>query len=149
VQLQTSAESLSEQVQMSRVSQGVLAISEREMKGVLTAMCKQLGIPCYQAPPEAHNSILCERFHRCLSKVEKTGAADAESHEQWAMNALFATCASNGSPADGTDVIRSFAAKARTFHFPLDIQNGDEVALIPEQGKATLQHAETMILSVP
>jgi hypothetical protein len=116
-----------------------------EMKGVLIAMCEQLGIPCYQAPPEAHNAILCERFHRYLNKVEKIGAADAESYEQWAMNALFATYAWNGSPVDGTDVIRSFAAKARTFHFPLDIQTGDEVARIPEQGEATLQHVETMI----
>jgi hypothetical protein len=116
-----------------------------KMKGVLIAMCEQLGIPCYQAPPEAHNSILCKRFHQYLNKVEKRGAADAESYEQWAMNALFATYAWNGSPVDRTDVIQSFAAKARTFHFPFDIQTGDEVARVPEQGEATLQHVETMI----
>ncbi len=115
-----------------------------EMKGVLIAMCEQIGIPYYQAPPEAHNSILCERFHRYLNKVQKIGAADAESYEKWAMNALFATYAWNGSPVDGTDIIRSFAAKARTFHFPLDIQTGEEIARIPEQGEATIQHLETM-----
>ena len=115
-----------------------------EMKGVLIAMCEQIGIPYYQAPPEAHNSILCERFHRYLNKVEKIGAADAESYEKWAMNALFAAYAWNGSPVDGTDIIRSFAAKARTFHFPLDIQIDNEVARIPEQGEATIQHVETM-----
>jgi hypothetical protein len=116
-----------------------------EIKGVLIAMCEQIGIPYYQAPPEAHNSILCEIFHRYLNKVEKIGAADAESYEKWAMNALFAAYAWNGSPVDGTDIIRSFAAKARTFHFPLDIQTGEEVARIPEQGEATIQHVETMI----
>ncbi len=115
-----------------------------DMKGVLIAMCEQIGIPYYQVPPEAHNSILCERFHRYLNKVEKIGAADAESYEKWAMNALFAAYAWNGSPVDGTDIIRSFAAKARTFHFPLDIQTGEEIARIPEQGEATIQHLETM-----
>jgi hypothetical protein len=60
------------------------------------------------------------------------------------MNSLFATCAWNGSPVDGTDVIRSFAAKARTFHFPLDVQNSNEIAHVPQQGEATSQHVETM-----
>jgi hypothetical protein len=115
-----------------------------KMKGVLIAMCEQMGAPHCQAPPEAHNSISCERFHQCLNKVEKIGAADAESYEKWAMNALFAACAWNGSPVDGTDIVRSLATKARTFHFPLDIQTDDEVARTPEQGEATIQHVETM-----
>jgi hypothetical protein len=115
-----------------------------EFKGVLIAMCDQLGMSYYVAPPEAHNSILCERFHRCLSKVQRIGAADAQSYEKWAMNCLFAACAWNGSPVDGTDMIRSFAAKARTFRFPLDAQTNDEIARIPQQGEATMQHVETM-----
>ena len=60
------------------------------------------------------------------------------------MNALFAAYAWNGSRVDGTDIIRSFAAKARTFHFPLDIQTDNEIARIPEQGEAAIQHVETM-----
>ena len=115
-----------------------------EFKGVLIAMCDQLGISYYVAPPEAHNSILCERFHRHLNKVQRIGAADAQSYEKWAMNCLFAACAWNGSSVDGTDVIRSFAAKARTFRFPLDVQTIDEIARIPQQGEATTQHVETM-----
>jgi hypothetical protein len=50
-----------------------------DMKGVLIAICEQIGMHYYQGPPEAHNSILCERLHRYLNKVEKIGAADAES----------------------------------------------------------------------
>ena len=115
-----------------------------EMKGVLIAMCKQIGIPYYQAPPEAHNSILCKRFHRYLNKVKKIGATDAESYKKWAMNTFFVAYAWNGSPVNGTDIICSFAAKAGTFHFPLDIQTDDEIARIPEQGEATIQHAEMM-----
>jgi hypothetical protein len=60
------------------------------------------------------------------------------------MNCLFAAYAWNGSPVDGTDIIRSFAAKARTFHFPLDVQTNNEIARIPQQGEATIQHVETM-----
>ena len=56
----------------------VLVDGSSEMKGVLIAICEQIGIPYYQAPPEAHNSILCKRFHRYLNKVEKTGASGAE-----------------------------------------------------------------------
>ena len=115
-----------------------------EFKGVLITMCDQIGIQYYVAAPEAHNAILCECFHRYLNKVEKIGAADAQSYEQWAMNALFAAYAWNGSPVDGTDIIRSFAAKARTFHFPLDVQTDQEIARIPQQGESTIQHVETM-----
>jgi hypothetical protein len=62
------------------------------------------------------------------------------------MNRLFAACAWNGSPVDGTAIVRSFAAKARTFHFPLDLQTDNEIARIPQQGEATMQHVETMFL---
>jgi hypothetical protein len=82
------------------------------------------------------------KCHQCLNKVQQIGAADAQSHEKWAMNAPFAACAWNGSPGDGTNVIRSFAAKAWTFHFPLDAQNQDKIAMTPEQGEATIQRVE-------
>ena len=94
-----------------------------------------MGISYYVAPPEAHNAVLCKRFHRYLNKVQHIGAASC----------LFAAYAWNGSPVDGTGIIRSFAAKARTFHFPLDVQMDDEVARIPQQGEArTIQHVETI-----
>jgi hypothetical protein len=115
-----------------------------EFKGALIAMCEQVGISHYVAAPEQHNAILCECFHRYLNKVHRIGAGDVQSYEKWAMNALFAAYAWNGSPVDGTDIIRSFAAKARTFHSPLDLKNGDKIARIPEQGEATIQHVETM-----
>jgi hypothetical protein len=96
------------------------------------------------APSEAHNAVLCERFDRCLNKAQRIGAADAQTFEKWAMNCLFAACAWNDSQVDGTDVIRSFAAKARTFHFPLHVQTDNEIARTPQQGEATMQHVETM-----
>jgi hypothetical protein len=122
----------------------VITDGESEFKGALIAMCEQLGISHYVAAPEQHNAILSECFHRCLNKVQRIGAADAQSYEKWAMNALFAAYAWNGSPVNGTYSICSFTAKARTFHFPLDLQNGDEIARILEQGEATIQHVETM-----
>ena len=72
-------------------------------------------------PPEMHDAILSERFHRYMNKIQTTTQADTQSYEQWKMGTLFATYAWNASPVDGLDVIRSFAAKARTFRFPLDI----------------------------
>ena len=44
---------------------------------------------------------------------------------------------------DGTDIVRSFAAKARTFNFPLDIQE-ETVRIIGNPGERTIQHVETM-----
>jgi hypothetical protein len=122
----------------------VLIDEDSAFKGDLMTMCDILGVRYIVVAPEEHNAILCERFHRYLNKVQRIGVAEAQSYEKWRMNALFASYAWNASPVDGTDVIRSFAAKARTFHFPLDIQIEDEVARIPQEGEAALQHIETM-----
>jgi hypothetical protein len=35
-----------------------------EFKGMLITMCEILGVRYYAAPPEDHNAILTERFHR-------------------------------------------------------------------------------------
>jgi hypothetical protein len=116
-----------------------------EFKGVLIRFCETLGIRCYVASPEDHDAILCERYHRYLNKVERLMAADMNTFEEWAMNVLFATYAWNASPIDGTDVVRSFAAKARTFRFPLELQEDDNVIRIPTgEGEPALQHVETM-----
>jgi hypothetical protein len=96
-------------------------------KGMLITMCEILGVKYYAAPPEDHNAISTERFLRYLNKVQKIHQADTQSYEQWKMAALFASYAWNASPIDGLDVIRSFAAKARTFRFPLDTtMSGEE-----------------------
>jgi hypothetical protein len=87
--------------------------SGSEFKGVLIKFCDNLGIEHYAASPEDHNAILCEQFHQYLNKVQKIGAADLGTMEQWRMNTLFATYAWNSSPIDGTDLQRSFVAKAR------------------------------------
>jgi hypothetical protein len=60
------------------------------------------------------------------------------------MVALFASYAWNASPIDRLDVIRSFAAKARTFRFPLDTQMDGEEVMIPTEGEEALEHLETM-----
>jgi hypothetical protein len=116
-----------------------------EFKGVLIRFCENLGVRYHVASPEDHNAILCERFHRYLNKVERLMAADMNTFEEWAMNVLFATYAWNASPIDGTDVTRSFAAKARTFRYPLDVQEDNNVIRIPTgEGESALAHVETM-----
>jgi hypothetical protein len=42
-----------------------------EFNGVLIPMCDQLCIFYHVTPPDAHNAILCECFHRCLNKVQQ------------------------------------------------------------------------------
>jgi hypothetical protein len=59
------------------------------------------------------------------------------------MNVYFAMYAWNASPIDGTDIVRSFAAKASTFNFALDVQE-EHVRLIGNPGERAVQHVETM-----
>jgi hypothetical protein len=115
-----------------------------KFKGVLAEMCNTLGIQYYMAAPEGHNMIFCERFHRYLNKVERLGVINHQSYEQWKMNAIFTSYAWNALRIDGTNVIRSFAAKAQMFRFPLDVQGTHEEARIPQEGEQALQHLETM-----
>jgi hypothetical protein len=88
--------------------------------------------------------IFCERFHRHLNKVERLRVINQKSYEKWKTNAIFASYAWNTSPIDGTNVIISFAAKAGTFSFPLDVQGEHEEARIPQEGEQAVQHLETM-----
>ena len=111
---------------------------------MLITMCEILGVKYYAAAPEDHNAISTERFHRYLNKVQRIHQADTQSYDQWKMAALFASYAWNASPIDGLDVIRSFAAKARTFRFPLDTSMEGVEASIPTEGGATIEHLETM-----
>jgi hypothetical protein len=96
---------------------------------------------------ENHDAILCERFHRYLNKVQRIHMADTNSFSDWALGAYFATYAWNASPIDGTDVVRSFAAKGREFPFPFDVQADpdDNPFRIPQgDGQAALEHIESM-----
>jgi hypothetical protein len=67
---------------------------------------------------------------------------DTKEYSNWMMNTSFASYAWNGSPIDGTDIIRSFAAKARTFHFPLDVKE-QLPRIIGNPGERALQHVES------
>jgi hypothetical protein len=55
------------------------------------------------------------------------------------MNVYFAMYAWNASPIDGTDIIQSFAAKADTFNFPLDVQE-EPIRLIGNPNEHAVQH---------
>ena len=68
---------------------------------------------------------------------------DTGDHSNWMINASFAAYAWNAAPVDDTDVVRLFAAKARTFRFPLDISE-PVPRIISNPGKASLQHIEMM-----
>ena len=68
---------------------------------------------------------------------------DTGTHTNWMINASFAAYAWNATPVDETDVIRSFAAKAQQFHFPLDLAEPVH-RVIGNPGEQTLQHIETI-----
>mmetsp|Transcript_13167 Transcript_13167/g.31418 ORF Transcript_13167/g.31418 Transcript_13167/m.31418 type:complete len:1848 (-) Transcript_13167:281-5824(-) len=91
-----------------------------ENKGDLTTICQILGLSHHTVSAESHDGILNERFHRYLNKVQKLGATDLRTYDQWAMNSVFATYGWNASPVDGTDIQRAFAALYKHFNFPMD-----------------------------
>ena len=121
----------------------VLIDAGSEFKDLLIKMLKYLGIQYYVVSPENHDGILCERFHRYLNKVQKIGAADMETFEEWAMNVAFATYGWNAAPIDGTDIQRAFAATARTFQFPADHITDDLEVLRSPGAEQALEHVET------
>jgi hypothetical protein len=123
----------------------ILIDPDSVFKGVMIDMCNHLGIKYHVVAAEQHDGILCERFHRYLNKVMRLLGADRSSFQKWRMDVSFAQYAWNAAPVDGTDIIRSFAAKARTFRFPLEIKQDEEIeTIIPTEGEASIQHVETM-----
>jgi hypothetical protein len=60
------------------------------------------------------------------------------------MNTLFATYAWNSSPIDGTDLQRSFVAKARWFPYPLKVQEDLKLTCITTEGEAAISHVKAM-----
>ena len=70
---------------------------------------------------------------------------DTGDHSNWMINHSLAACAWNAAPIDGTNIVRSFAAKARKFHFPLDLAE-PVTRVIGRPGEVPLQHIETVFL---
>ena len=82
-----------------------------------------------------------ERFHRFLNKIEAINTAET-GITKWRQGVLYALYAWNAGPIAGTDVSRAFAAKAREFPFPIELQDRPGN---PEfvQADAALEHIET------
>ena len=121
----------------------VLLDADSLFKMDLQFLLDTLGIPFHIVSAEQHEGILCERFHRYLNKVQRINGLDTKDHSNWMMNTAFAAHAWNASPIDGTDIMRCFVAKARNFHFPLDVQE-EPARIIGNPGERSLQHLETM-----
>jgi len=114
-------------------------------KTELVNIMETMGVRYIVVPPEQHEGNLCERFHRYLNKVERIGGLDHKDFSLWMMSAAFAAYAWNAGPVDGTDIARSFAAKARTFRFPLELQEGEQEEVnINQRGEKSVRHIETM-----
>jgi Integrase zinc binding domain len=121
----------------------VLLDADSLFKQDLIVLLDELGVGFHVVSAEQHEGILCERFHRYLNKVQRLQGLDTKAYSNWMMNTSFASYAWNGSPIDGSDIIRSFAAKARTFHFPLDVKE-QLPRIIGNPGERALQHVEMM-----
>ena len=111
-------------------------------KTELMPLLDDMGIPFHVVSAEQHEGILCERFHRYMNKVQRLMGLDLGDYSKWMINASFAAYAWNAAPVDGTDVVQSFAAKARHFHFPLNVAEPIP-RIVGNPGEATLQHIET------
>jgi hypothetical protein len=121
----------------------VLLDDDSLFKNDLVRLLDDMGLPFHVVSAEQHEGILCERFHRYLNKVQRLMGLDTRDHSNWKMNMALAAYAWNGSLIDGTNVVRSFAAKARSFNFPLDVQE-KVPRVIGNHGEVALQHVETV-----
>ena len=114
-----------------------------EFAGVLKDAIEYMDIPMEPVSPQEHQGVLVERFHRFLNKVQRIQGMETLNHEEYFMNALFATYAWNSAPIDGTNVQRSFVAKARTFNFPFDTAT-EEPPPIGNPGQRSIDHLESV-----
>jgi hypothetical protein len=93
----------------------VIVNAGSKLAGALTEMCTSLGVPFHRVANENHKAILNEQFRPYLNKVQKIHQANCESLDQWVMGLFFALYGWNASPVDGTNIMRSLAAKKSTF----------------------------------
>lgn len=110
-------------------------------KGKFELLLNILSIKQHTVAPKNHKAIRNERLHRFLNKVQKIFSADKATFQEWLQAVMFAICTWNASPADGTDISRSFCAISREFPFPIDI-NHDAPAVANQPGQAALEHVE-------
>ena len=113
-------------------------------KGALRAMCKLLSIPCEPVSPQNHRAVRVERFFRYLNKVERIVVANNQSFHTWLQGVYFSLYAWNSSPIDGTNIIRSFVAKGRTFPLPIDLALDSTRPGPAHEGAPALEHVATM-----
>ena len=116
----------------------------RANKGALLAMCKLLLLDTHVVSPGNHRALRVERFFRYLNKVDRINTATLQSFAMWLQGIFFAIYGHNSSPVDGTNIIRSFAAKGRTFPFPLDLALGQRPVTSGREGTAALLQVEAM-----
>ena len=105
----------------------VIVDAGSQFAGLVQRMCGTLGIPFHAVTRENHRAILCERFHRFLNKVQRIHLRQCCSMDEWIKGTLFAVYAWNSAPVDGTNIVRSVAAIARDFPFPIDTEQ-DQIA---------------------
>lgn len=112
-------------------------------------MCSRLGLQVHVVSKEQYNAVLCQRFHYYLNRVDKIQPADQPSVSHWFLDMLVATYAWNAAPIDGTNLIKSFAAKDQRLHFPLQAQAILHLIMCHEHKDAKDSHShwsESMIL---
>jgi hypothetical protein len=83
-----------------------------------------------------------ERFHRYMNKVQQINAADTQSFGQWVMAAYFLMYAWNASPINGTDIVRSYAAKAHIFLFRSEVIEREWPNIPTGEGQAAMDHVD-------
>jgi Integrase zinc binding domain len=128
----------------NRLPKMVLPDADSLFKHDLMVLLDELGIGFHVVSAEQHKSILCKGYHRYLNKVHQLQGLDTKDYSIWMMNTLFYADAWNGSPIHGMNIIWSFSAKARMFHFPLDVKEQLQRIIRNPGEQQALQHVETM-----
>ena len=79
-------------------------------KNIFKYMCAALGIIHWPLARGYHKGMSVEKYHCFLNKTQAISGQDRGIHDIFLQNSKTSQYAWNGTPIDGTDILRSVAA---------------------------------------
>jgi len=87
--------------------------------GVFHKMCILLQVPFEAISEENHKAVCDKCFCQCSNEVESINVADTGPLSLRQQGVMFALCAWNAGPVDGTNISQSLAVLSGEFPFPV------------------------------
>lgn len=102
----------------------VVVNNDSKFKVLFEAMCNALGLRFHVLAKKKHKAMRVEHFNHFLNTVVMIEANNWDTNRVFPEATHVAAYAWNLAPIDGTDIIRSYPAFGRVFHFLMNVELG-------------------------